>query len=203
MDDTNLLHINLTKDEQVEDVHVAIQESVNSWGNLLIATGRVLQPSKCFYSIILFEWTHGEWKYATINLRGEYGITVSLPGSSKAAISHKSIGHAKKTLGAMTSLDGNSSASICMMQDKAQQWINNVCHGHLHRQNVWFSLKVQFWPCIGYNLCSSTASFQELDRALHRQYYQILPLADSLHYSHGELDNRRRFLWFRSPAPWC
>ncbi len=163
----------------------------------------MLQPSKCFYSIILFEWTHGEWKYATINLRGEYGMTVPLPSSSKAAISHKSIGHAKKTLGAMTSLDGNSSASICMMQDKAQQWINDVCHGHLHRQNVWFSLKVQFWPCIGYNLCSSTASFQELDRALHRQYYQILPLADSLHYSHGELDNRRRFLWFRSPAPWC
>ncbi len=47
---------------------------------------------------------------------------------------------------------------------------------HLHRQNVWFSLKVQFWPRIVYGLCSSTASFHMLDRALHRQYYQILPL---------------------------
>ncbi len=35
---------------------------------------------------------------------------------------------------------------------------------------------MQFWPRIGYGLCSSTASFEELDRALHRQYYQILPL---------------------------
>ncbi len=60
VDDTDLLHINLTKDESVEDVHVAIQESVNSWGNLLIATGRVLQPSKCIYSIILFKWTNGK-----------------------------------------------------------------------------------------------------------------------------------------------
>jgi hypothetical protein len=37
-------------------------------------------------------------------------------------------------------------------------------------------LKVQFWLRIGYGLCSSTASFNKLDRALHRQYYQILPL---------------------------
>jgi hypothetical protein len=176
VDDTNLLHIDLTKDKHVEDVHVAIQESVNSWGNLLIATGRVLQPSKCFYSIILFEWINGKWKYATNNLRGEYGITVPLPGSSKAAISHKSIGHTEMTLGAMTSLDGTTSASIRMMQDKSQQWINNVRNGHLHRQNVWFSLEKQFWPHIRHGLCSPTSIFQELDRALHRQYYQILPL---------------------------
>jgi hypothetical protein len=88
----------------------------------------------------LFEWTNSKLKYATNNLGGEYGITVPLPGGSKAAISHKSVGHAKKTLGAITYLDGNSSASIRMMQDKAHQWINNVRNGHLHRQNVCFFL---------------------------------------------------------------
>jgi hypothetical protein len=35
---------------------------------------------------------------------------------------------------------------------------------------------VQLPPRIGYGLCSSTATFQELEEALHRQYYQILPL---------------------------
>jgi hypothetical protein len=74
------LHINLTKDKWVENVHIAIQESINSWGNLLIVTGGVLQPSKCFYSIISFEWTNSEWTYAENNIRGEYGITVPLPG---------------------------------------------------------------------------------------------------------------------------
>ncbi len=54
VDDTDLLHIGLTKDESVDEVHNAIQTSVNSWVNLLIATGGVLQPSKCFYTIILF-----------------------------------------------------------------------------------------------------------------------------------------------------
>jgi hypothetical protein len=35
VDDTDLLHINMTKDESINEVHQAIQESVNSWGNLL------------------------------------------------------------------------------------------------------------------------------------------------------------------------
>jgi hypothetical protein len=54
VDNTDILHINLTKDESVDEVHRAIQDSVNSWGNLLIATSRALQPNKCFYSIISF-----------------------------------------------------------------------------------------------------------------------------------------------------
>jgi hypothetical protein len=63
-----------------------------------------------------------------------------------------------------------------MMQEKAQAWINAVRNGHLHHRNVWFLLKVQFWPRIRYGLCSLTATFHELEYALHQQYYQILPL---------------------------
>jgi hypothetical protein len=89
---------------------------------------------------------------------------------------HKSVNHAKKTLGSMTSPDGDSLAGIRMIQEKAQSWINAVQNGHLHQRNVWFSLKVQFWPRIGYGLCRATATFQELAESLHRQYYQMLPL---------------------------
>ena len=63
INDTDILHIDLTKDETIEKVHTAIQGSMDSWGNLLIATGGALQPNKCFYSIISFEWTNGEWRY--------------------------------------------------------------------------------------------------------------------------------------------
>jgi hypothetical protein len=34
VDDTDLLHINLDKDETADDAHAAIQNCVNSWGNL-------------------------------------------------------------------------------------------------------------------------------------------------------------------------
>jgi hypothetical protein len=63
VDNTDLLHINLEEDESMAKVHELIQASVANWGNLLIATGGALQPAKCFYSIISFEWTNGEWSY--------------------------------------------------------------------------------------------------------------------------------------------
>jgi hypothetical protein len=103
-------------------------------------------------------------------------VNVPLPGGTEAPIAYKKVNHAEKTLGAMTSPDRKSEASIAMMQEKAQSWINAVRGGHLHCRNVWFLLKVQFWPWVGYGLCSTTAIFRELEQALHRQYYQILPL---------------------------
>jgi hypothetical protein len=176
VDNTDLLHIDLSKDETVNEVHMAIQNSVKSWGNLLIATGRVLQPSKCFYSVISFEWKEGTWTYANNTLNGNFGIKVPLPRGEEAPISHKNVDHAEKTLGGMTLPDGNSKASIRLMQEKAQKWIKVVQNGHLHHRNVWLSLKMQFWPRVGYSLCSSTATFAALEKALHRQYYQILLL---------------------------
>jgi hypothetical protein len=117
-----------------------------------------------------------EWCMGVCLLRDKFGISAPLPGGGKASIDHKSVNHKEKTLGAKTSPDGNSGASIRLIQAKAQQWINAVHNGHLHCCNIWFSLKVQFWLHVRYGLCSSTASFPELERALHQQYYQVLPL---------------------------
>jgi hypothetical protein len=181
VDDTDLLHINLTKSESIKEVHRAIQDSVTNWGNLLIATGGAFQPAKCFYSIISFDRNNGDWRYAPNVSNDSLTIIVPLPGGNTTPINHKPVEHAEKTLGALTSSDGNSAATIGMMQEKAQQWINAVRNGKLHRRNVWFSLKVQLKPRIGYGLCSSTASLKELDKALHRKYYQILPMGGIVH----------------------
>jgi hypothetical protein len=103
-------------------------------------------------------------------------VLVPLPGGATAAIGHRPVTHSEKTLGAMTSLDGSSTGQIAMMQEKAQNWIDAVRNRHLHRWNVWFLLGMQFWPRVGHSLCSSTATYDELENALQKQYYQILPL---------------------------
>jgi hypothetical protein len=176
VDDTDILHIDLTKNEKVDEVHQCIQESINSCGNLLIATGEALQPAKCFYSIILFKWVNGGWSYASNETNTELGVIVPLPGGGRAGIGHKPVSHAEKTLGTMTSPDGNSRAAIMMMQDRAHQWLTDVRNGKLHCRNVWFLLKFQLCPRIAYGLSSSTAIFDELSNALHQKYFQILPL---------------------------
>ena len=98
-----------------------------------------------------------------------------MPGGREALIDHKSVDHVKKTLGAMTSPNRDSSASLSLINKKAVNWINTVRNGHIHRRNILFSMKVQFWPRVGYELCNSTALFNNLEECLHKQYYQILP----------------------------
>jgi hypothetical protein len=56
------------------------------------------------------------------------------------------------------------SFSILQMQEKAQQWVDAVRNGHLHHRNVWFLLGVQFWPQVGYSLCNSMATYEELEK---------------------------------------
>jgi hypothetical protein len=79
VDDTDLLHINLEKDESVAQVHKLIQASIKNWGSLLIATSGALQPAKCFYSIISYEWTNGVWSYRDNSIQGDFGVTAPLP----------------------------------------------------------------------------------------------------------------------------
>ncbi len=93
---TDILHIDLTKDKSTDEVHTAIQSSVSSWGNLLIATGGVLQPNTCFYLIILFKWNNGEWRYAENSTRDNLRVTVPLLNGSSESISHKKVSHAEE-----------------------------------------------------------------------------------------------------------
>jgi len=57
IDDTDLLHLNMEGDESVQEVHLALQQSIENWGKLLIATGSSLKPDKCFFHLLDFAWT--------------------------------------------------------------------------------------------------------------------------------------------------
>jgi hypothetical protein len=48
--------------------------------------------------VISFKWVNGEWRYANNVMKGEFGITVPLPGGKEALIDHKRVDHAEKTL---------------------------------------------------------------------------------------------------------
>ena len=57
VNDTDLLHINMDAEESIAEVHTAIQQAIENWGRLLIATDGTLKPEKCFYHLIDFAWT--------------------------------------------------------------------------------------------------------------------------------------------------
>jgi hypothetical protein len=57
VDDMDLLHLNMKRDELVQEVHVALQRSIENWGKLLVATGGSLRPDYCFFHLLDFAWT--------------------------------------------------------------------------------------------------------------------------------------------------
>ncbi len=63
VNDTGLLHLNMEGDETVQEVHMALQRSIENWGKLLIAMGGMLKPDKCFFHLLDFAWTKsGGWQ---------------------------------------------------------------------------------------------------------------------------------------------
>jgi hypothetical protein len=62
MDDTDIVHLDMRADQEVEEAHVSLRDSVHNWGQLLVATGGAFKPVKCFYHLISFVWKRdGKW----------------------------------------------------------------------------------------------------------------------------------------------
>ena len=177
VDDTDVIHFRMDSEETAWDTHRALQESVLSWGNLLIATGGSLKPSKCFYHLIAFAWQRdGSWVYQSLENEEAFDIVIPLPDDTVATIKHLGVDEASKTLGSMTCPSGRSTAAISRMQEQAQEWIDRAKNGQLSRRNLWELMARQFLPKIGFGIGTLSASLEDLSQALHRQYYQLLPL---------------------------
>ena len=50
VDDSDVIHLNMAEEEEVEVTHECLQNSVWNWGQLLQATGGALKGSKCFFT---------------------------------------------------------------------------------------------------------------------------------------------------------
>jgi hypothetical protein len=56
MDDTEVIHLDMNYGESHLEALEGLQQSIMSWGKLLIATGGSLKPSTCFYHLMSFSW---------------------------------------------------------------------------------------------------------------------------------------------------
>ena len=176
-DDTDLIHINLAADEDVSDVHYAMQDSINSWGELLIASGGTLNPDKCFAYLISYWWTaQGKWRYAANEDREEYGFEVPLPDGSTAPIRHLGVDHAEETLGIHSCPSGKQSEHIKKMQDKANKWIGRAKDSNLGRRDVWFLVERQLWTGLRYGLCCNSSKWSVIENALRKQWCQLVAM---------------------------
>ena len=172
VDDTDLIHLNLAEVEDVQAAHQALQISVNSWSDLLIACGGSLKPEKCFYYLISFSWDNkGQFVYERNHENPEFALTVNLPGGSAEKISHLAVDKELITLGIPSCPTGATDSSLYNMKEKAITWANQSRNSKLSPRDIHFSVQRKFWPKVKYGLCAIRARFDELVTAMHKPYY--------------------------------
>ena len=66
VDDTDLIVFQPTYYD-TSDLWDDLQSSVMDWGDLLLATGGALNPSKCLWYLVDYECLDGEWQYKESN----------------------------------------------------------------------------------------------------------------------------------------
>jgi hypothetical protein len=128
VDDCDLIHIDMTCDDDVFTTFQKMQESVLNWGKLLIASGGSYKPPKCFYHLISFSWSQGsKWKYEENHLKPEFEMVVLLPdGTTTAVIDHLPIVEAKETVGVYSCRNGSSDGVLKAMREKAAEWVDKA-----------------------------------------------------------------------------
>jgi hypothetical protein len=122
VDDTDILHLDIRKDETVHKAHEALWESVHNWGQLLMGTGGAFKPIECFLHLISFTWnSSGKWAYADNEANKDLDISVPMPNGTMAPIENLSVTKGKETIGAYTCPSGCALAQLKAMQEKTQE----------------------------------------------------------------------------------
>jgi hypothetical protein len=200
VDDTDIIHLDLSKEETLEEAHMALQASLDSWSQLLIATGGALKPEKCFYYLVSFEWDRlGKWKYAKNESNSELAISVCLPDGSREEIEHLPVDEARITLGMSSCPSGKANDKLAAakekadfselgeMQNKAMDWARKAKDSHLRPRDIHFSIERKFWPKCKYGLCGNNASYDDLTAAMDKPYYLLCPLGGIIRSAKKEL----------------
>jgi hypothetical protein len=174
VDDVNLFHLEMHRNETVFQAHSKLQDCIINWKKLLIATGGTLKPLKCSYYLISFQWEPDRtWVYEDNTVNMDLSIGVPLVDGYLAEIEHHPVMSAVKTLGLMMCPTGLNKAAIKRMQPQGQEWVDRITN--LSCRNAWFRVDRQFWLLLGHGICNNTAYWEELDSCLQRVYWQLVP----------------------------
>eukprot|EP00804_Cyclotella_cryptica_P006975 CCRYP_007113-RA/>CCRYP_007113-RA protein AED:0.75 eAED:0.75 QI:0/-1/0/1/-1/0/1/0/1178 len=186
VDDNDLIHMCEEEEDTIYTAHAAIQKSISSWGELLIATGGALKPPKCFYYLIGYTWDQeGNWSYQKASDFPNMTVQVPLPDGSAAPIQHYSIDTPSITLGGQTSPSGQLSLSSII--DKSLEWAHRARNSNLRPRDFHVSVHRKFWPKIKYGLCANTSTLNDLIAAMHRPYYWMAPIGGMIRSAKREI----------------
>ncbi len=103
VDDMDLLTI-LPDVFDSDAILLAVQNNLDKWAKLLIATGGALNPDKCYWYMVSYVYHEREWMYDDTKL---YELTIILPDGTCRAITQLRVTDSRKMLGVWSLPNGS------------------------------------------------------------------------------------------------
>ena len=200
VDDTNLW-AGLTQDDDLPEAAAKAQEGITSWGDLLMATGGALNPTKCFWTIHdMAPRPDGTWEYRicrpaleTIKEGEEMAgtdmeereddrddeldqikLTIPQLDGDVAAIAQLQASQATENLGLLAPPNGSPTPQFDKMKERVDRWTKRIKDGHLPARSNWLSYQCQLWPGLKYGLGASPATIKQLEGCLRTRDHKLL-----------------------------
>ena len=170
VDDADLYTINDNLSDHRALCHQT-QLGLDTWNNLLQATGGALKPEKCFWYSLEYSCKDGEWDYQH-NSNAE--MTITNQDGTYSTIIRKSAEESMKTLGVYDSPAGGNGDHLNYIKTKMSTWINRMKNGHLPSHIAWVAYKQQLWPGLRYGLGTMTNDIEEAEDLTQKEDWTML-----------------------------
>jgi hypothetical protein len=172
VDDTNLLTFPL-EECNIGAVLKQAQTNLDKWLRLLIATGRSLNPDKCYWYLISYICKEGVWEYNRND--SSYKLSIPLPDVSREEIIQLPVSELKKMLGVLSSPDGLGAKHLQEgVVGKTRTWINRLRNANLPIHLAWKAYRFQLGPAICYGISTLANHSKEIEDILHSLEFKML-----------------------------
>ena len=157
----------------ITEVHTKLQTMLELWDELMEVNGAAIAPDKCWWYLIDFVWTGGQWKYKngrtthTLHVRDKDGIITDLE--------YLNFSKAMQMVGVYLAPDGNQRQQLQVLQTKAKTWATLIRQSPLDDAAVWTAMNQTIIKGIEYPLAATTLTEPQLESAMTSIRQTALP----------------------------
>ncbi len=164
-DAMNMFNVPLTDPTpDTQQLIASFNELVQHWEKLLHTNGGALNPEKCFWFAML-------WDYSGTSPRllhaSEHNHKVYLTNSTNgvtSTLAHKDVDTAERTLGIRISPTGNMTSELQWLTEKAAKFNHLLTHCRLHHKEAMVAYTSYYIPRITYSFPVTTLSKRQCNR---------------------------------------
>ena len=158
VDDTDILSKSQISLNDPNSTNNQLQKTIDYWEGIAKVTGGAMDPAKCWFYSIFFEWKNGKWKYGILNPNQAAEVSIKDKDDVRGPLTYVKPDEAKEMLGVFLSPDGNNAKQVQILREKAQNLARQIRKIFLSHDETLTALNAVAMKSIEYPLPATTFS---------------------------------------------